>query len=1095
MANETKIDQLVAQSAYDQLLKLDKMIKETNASFSKAANEMAKGLSFNPQTMSELIEKQKTYIENLRDVQNATKEYNRLQQEKERITRAAAASIVEQLKAEKEAAIISKEQSRIELERSKTSLNLSQAKKNAARATEEEARSQVSSAKATENAAKAEQIFARNAQLSAEEVDQLITKLETANLTYKEQAKILSQLKNYSKSQPGGIDVVPEKTIQSLQKLDKELKRQDELMGIYGRNVGNYKSHWDGLGNSIANITREMPAFAVSMNVGFLALSNNIPILADEIARVKRENAELVKNGQTAIPLWKQLAAGIFSWQTALSIGVTVLTIYGAKIFEFAETLYKSGDASKAAGDALKDLASSSGKFFEELKKSTGTYGENIVSIKKLQSEWSLLGDSLDKKKQFVIDNESEFKKLDVSITNVNDAENILVKNTDAFIEALKKRAMANAGEKLATDKYAEALQKRVEADNKRAKVDEIVANNEISLFQNLQDTRYGEIKSREQLSEQYANSTKLDVKNLDEEAEALEMAASAYFDYSQKANEAYKTDLEKAGIDEYTNAEKLKRQQEAAEREAKQRQKLEMEAERNLLESRLKIMDEGYEKERAIREASYQKRIDDVKTKGVRVNEQIKAIEAERQKDLSDFERDYNQKRAEEDAKNRIEIAKKGSLQELKAKLDLLNIEKENELREAEKTEISKTLIEDKYLKKIEDLHTDFAKRQFNRTQAQNEINLSERQIVLNKELAILSKQYTEGEVKKEAYEKKKADIQYKYAVEAINKELSFLESNLDLFQGDERISMEKKIADLRVQLSKTTTDKIIEDGEKEKKAREEIENAKIKFAQEAFNAMGDIGNSIFERRIQDIEEEINKSKEYYDEQISNIDSLAEKDVITKEEAEARKRVAEEQSAARTKELEKQKAELQTRQARFQKTMDIAQTIASTAQGVMKAFAQLGTFAAPVAAMIAAIGAMQLATIIAQPIPKYAHGTEYHPGGLAIVGDGGKKEAILYNGQAYITPSTPTLLPIPRGAEVLPDINSDEFRSRLFDNSYFLTHNTAGEPVSITNNFDVDGIIRSNEKIEKSINYLAKITMKGQKDAAFEAYKQFKMK
>lgn len=151
-------------------------------------------------------------------------------------------------------------------------------------------------------------------------------------------------------------------------------------------------------------------------------------------------------------------------------------------------------------------MSSSSGDFSKELKNSTSNYGSNLVLLRSLQEEWNGLGGSIDKQKQFIIDNASEFKKLDVSIRDVNDAENLLVTNTDVFIEALKARAMATAGEKLATEKYAEALQKRVEADNKRAKADEIIKKGEIANYQNLQDTRYGEIKSREQLSEQYAN-------------------------------------------------------------------------------------------------------------------------------------------------------------------------------------------------------------------------------------------------------------------------------------------------------------------------------------------------------------------------------------------------------------------------------------------------------------------------------------------------------------------------------------------------------------------------------------------------------------
>ena len=522
------------------------------------------------------------------------------------------------------------------------------------------------------------------------------------------------------------------------------------------------------------------------------------------------------------------------------------------------------------------------------------------------------------------------------------------------------------------------------------------------------------------------------------------------------------------------------------------------MEAERTIQEARIKLMDEGFEKEIETRNAQYQKRIDDVKTKGVRVNEQISAIEAEREKELADFREEYESKRAMIDAQNRISYAKKGSLQELDARIDILELQKAAELKEAEKTGADKLAVEDKYLKLIEDAYLEFGKVQLSRQQSQNELELSEQQIFLNKELSMLEQQYSKGIIKKEAYEKKKADLQYQYAVQALRQEIDLLENSLYLFSGNERLEMEKRIAQLRVQLSKETTDKINADAEKELKEREKVEEAKKKLIQEVANAIGEIGSSVFTRRIQDIETEMDANQEAYDKRIEEIDALAEKDVITKEEAEARKRVAEEQSSARNAELEKKKADLQTRQARFQKTIDIAQTIASTAQAIMTVYKQLGIFAGPMAALIAATGAVQLATIIAQPIPKYAKGTDYHPGGLAIVGDAGKHEAVISGGKAYITPDTPTLMPIPKGAEVLPDINDPEFYSRFMDNSYWLTHNKAGERVQIVNHFDAEGIIQASNKtnndLKKEIRSLGRIISKGQRRTEYNSYKNSKL-
>lgn len=1096
MANETKISTIVSKSAFDQLERLDALINKASDSYLVAAKNMAKGLSFDPKSVSELIEKNNQYMSSLKEIQKAETEINRLRQEKNKAIQDGVNEIMAQIKADQEAARIAKEKAKLEKEQSKVSKELAAAERIRQQAAESLSRAKLAEEKATISASKADKLHAQNLRLTSDQVEELILKLDTANLSYKEQASILSQLKAYSKTQVGGVGAVDPKVLENIQKLDKLLKEQDAKMGIYGRNVGNYASHWDGLGNAINQLSREMPAFAVSMQTGLLAISNNLPILADEIARIKRENVELTQSGQKAVPVWKQVVGSLVSWQTLLSVGVTLLTVYGAKIFDFAADLLKSKDASKAASDALKDLNSTSGDFFDELKNATSTYGKNVTSIRTLQEEWNRLGDDLDKKKQFIIDNESEFKKLDVSITNVNEAENFLVTHTDDFLEALKQRAKYAAASKLAAEKYAEALELEAKAEmrkNNPTWLDKINPNKTIipttssMSALNAQMVLYNDTTTTAK-----ANAEKA-AEGIMKQAKSAKTAADIYVNAMSEALKEENKTLEDAGIDKYSNKEKAKGEEEKAKREAARRMKLEMEAERTIQEARIKLMDEGFEKEKATRNAQYQKRIDDVKTKGVRVNEQIAAIEAEREKDLADFREEYESKRAMIDAQNRISYAQKGSLQELDARLDILELQKKAELKEAEKSGADKLTVENKYLKLIEDAYLEFGKAQLSRQQSQDELESSEQQISLNKELSMLEQQYSKGLIKKEAYEKKKADLQYQYATQALQKEIDLLESSLYLFSGDERLEMEKKIAQLRVQLSKTTTDKINADAERELKERQKVEEAKKKLVQEVSEAIGKIGSAIFERRIQNIEAEIDANQEAYDKQVEEIEALAEKDIITKEEAEARKRVAEEQTSARNAELEKKKADLQTRQARFQKTMDITQTIAATALAVTKALPNL-----VLAALVGAMGAAQLAAIIAQPIPKYAKGTDYHPGGLAIVGDAGKHEAIISGGKAYITPDTPTLMPIPKGAEVLPDIYDPEFYSRFMDNSYWLTHNKAGERVQIVNNFDAEGIIQANNKtnndLKKEIRSLGRIISKGQRMAEYNSYKNSKL-
>lgn len=1136
--NETKITDIVGKEAFDQLERLDRKLADTQNVYIGLVKEIGKGLTINPSSLSELNAKIEEYKKNVsalkstidtlnktndqykrkidelievnkRYAEAAGKVQNSLDQSSSSIAKESNA-ISENMKAKQQEVVISQELKGLIDQtlgsREENIRRVAQERTILAQLSKEKSqlnKMEKSGAISTKDAVQKRQDLVRAELLHRESLRELLniltneTKMiNSANDSYQEQSLQLERLRKAyrmlsTEAANSKLGVELQKNIAAL---DTQVKSVDKSLGQHQRNVGNYVSTWDGMGNAINQLTREFPAFSVSLQTGFLAISNNIPILVDQISRIRKENAALREEGLKGVPVWKQIAKSAFSLNTLLSVGITLLTVYGKDIFEWGKNLLSSSSSAKAASEAQRDLNSSTGDYAKALKNSTSSYGENLVTLRNLQAEWNNLGDNLNKQKQFIIDNASEFKKLDVSVTDVNDAKNLLVDNTDAFVKAMALRTQATAAQKLAQEKYAEALQKRIEAENLQKKADEAREKGQYAATAVMLNTIFG-VKSVKELAEENAKAIEVDVKSLNDQADALDEAGFAYFNYNKKQMEAARSELESAGIRESSNEEKLKRQQEQIEREAKRREKLEMEAERNIQEARLNVMDEGYKKDRLLLEQSFQKRIDDVKTKGVRVNEQIEAIEAERSKKLAEFDRKISEQRANEEAQNRLAIAEKGSLQELDARLDILQLQKDKELREADKTGQDRALIEEKYLKQIETLYNDYGKRLMSTEQSQNEILLSQRQIEINEELNALTKQYEQGIIKKKEYEKQKSDLEHQYAMESLQSQLSILESNLYLFEGDERLEKEKEIARLRVQLSKETSDKIIEDAKREEEERKKVEQAKKRLIQESISAIISIGNSLFQRQIDNVDAEIEANQEEYDAKVETIDALAEKDIITTEEAEARKRAAEEETSRKNKELEKKKAELQTRQAKFQKSIDIAQTIAATARAIMVAYKETGPIAGAIfAAMIAATGAVQLATIIAQPIPKYAHGTDNHPGGLAIVGDGGRSEAVLVGDKAYITPDKPTLLSLPAGAEVVPDLNDPAFLSRFVDNTYWLTHNKKGEPVQIVNNFDAEGIIRANNEIKKEIGKLSKTISKGSKSIDFENYKRSRM-
>ena len=191
-----------------------------------------------------------------------------------------------------------------------------------------------------------------------------------------------------------------------IQDYDKALKAVDGQMGKYQRNVGNYASAFNPLSNSINQLSREMPAFANSVQTGFMAISNNIPAFFDAMGQIIKQNKELQAQGQPTQSVFKQLAASLFSWGTALSVGVTILTVYGAQIWDSISGSKARKEALDREKKAIEDKAQAEDKarerlaqaqsveisrsqiLFENAKNVTLSYSERIKAVNELQERY-----------------------------------------------------------------------------------------------------------------------------------------------------------------------------------------------------------------------------------------------------------------------------------------------------------------------------------------------------------------------------------------------------------------------------------------------------------------------------------------------------------------------------------------------------------------------------------------------------------------------------------------------------------------------------------------------------------------------------------
>lgn len=321
----------------------------------------------------------------------------------------------------------------------------------------------------------------------------------------------------------------------------KMIKLQ-EATGNYRLSVGHYQKTWDGLGISISQVVRELPAAAVSLNTFFLGISNNIPMVVDEINRLRAKNKLLQAEGKATVNVTKSIVKSLFSWNTALVVLLTVFSMFGGQIIEWIGGLFKAKNAVISTTEAIDNIN-------KELENTNASYGDNIISLKQLQQEWKNLKTTAEKK-QWIKDNKSEFDKLGIAVNNVTDAENIFVDNTKYVITALKLRAKAAAAQKLAAEQYEKALVAQNKAETEAAKG---VSNADVARanVSYISTTGTGPAVSNVGLATQRTaeNLREKRIKGLRDEANKAEKTGDAYFNLAAGYEASAKAALGAANI------------------------------------------------------------------------------------------------------------------------------------------------------------------------------------------------------------------------------------------------------------------------------------------------------------------------------------------------------------------------------------------------------------------------------------------------------------------------------------------------------------------------------------------------------------------
>lgn len=252
-----------------------------------------------------------------------------------------------------------------------------------------------------------------------------------------------------------------------ISKMQAQVSAAEQRLGNFRSNVGNYQSAFNGLNVSVSQIVRELPSATMGANMFFLAISNNIPMLVDEINKLRAANKLAMKEGKQGVPILKQLGAAMFSWNSFISVGITLLTVYGKDIVSWIGNLFKGREAAMTMAEAQAEVN-------KQMAEYSGIYGDQVAQLRALQLQWNQLGDDLKAKTEFVKKNQEAFHKLGVKINDTNDAERLLVERTDDFVLALQARAKAVAAQKLASEEYESYLKVVAETEDELAQAERL---------------------------------------------------------------------------------------------------------------------------------------------------------------------------------------------------------------------------------------------------------------------------------------------------------------------------------------------------------------------------------------------------------------------------------------------------------------------------------------------------------------------------------------------------------------------------------------------------------------------------------------------
>lgn len=235
---------------------------------------------------------------------------------------------------------------------------------------------------------------------------------------------------------------------------DAELTAINTKMANNAALSRNFGNHYDGLFIQTQQLIRELPSATISLQQFILAISNNLPLFADELAKATAKVNEMKAAGQAVTPVWKQLLKALFSWQSALMLAVVTVTAYGDEIAAFVKDLFKGKEGFDEAAEAAKN-------FSEAMKQGRAAAEGELAVLRELYSTATDSTESMEERTAAVRELKEQYPDY---LKDLSD-EAILSGKASTAYEKLTASIIATAKARAAMEKITENSKKLLDLD------------------------------------------------------------------------------------------------------------------------------------------------------------------------------------------------------------------------------------------------------------------------------------------------------------------------------------------------------------------------------------------------------------------------------------------------------------------------------------------------------------------------------------------------------------------------------------------------------------------------------------------------------